>query len=189
MTHSQFSLLSLVHFLIPPFQRVVYYRHSIQAFRYILQCVRITSRHHTMAVFSSLYIIFLGALITAVCAMPLPLDDQVIINNNNNNNVPSLNDALVADSDEDVLFDEFWQEDEDDDEDGFNFIYNLFGENQPKKKDQPRIQDDIQSAMMMVSSSSDDHVIEMAIISRAKQAFRRSSAEEQDELDLMSSDT
>ncbi|CDS13261.1 hypothetical protein LRAMOSA05439 [Lichtheimia ramosa] len=140
-----------------------------------------------MAVFSSLYIIFLGALITAVCAMPLPLDDQVIISNNNNN-VPSLNDALMADSDEDVLFDEFWQEDEDD-EDGFNFIYNLFGENEPKKKDQSRIQDDIQSAMMMVSSSSDDHVIEMAIISRAKQAFRRSSAEEQDELDLMSSDT
>ncbi|KAI7882552.1 hypothetical protein K492DRAFT_206103 [Lichtheimia hyalospora FSU 10163] len=164
-----------------------------------------------MAVFSSrcihLYIFFLGALVTAVYAAPLPLNPdeqrQVIINSNNNN--PSLHDALVVDSDEDILYDEFWQDDYDDEyDDGFNFIYNLFGganENEPKDKhqvqqqQQQRMEDDIQSAMMMVSSSSDDHVIEMAIISRAKQTFRRpslfatSSAEEQDELDLMSSDT
>ncbi|KAJ8662858.1 hypothetical protein O0I10_001034 [Lichtheimia ornata] len=155
-----------------------------------------------------LSILLLGALVTAVCAIPLPLisdeQRQVIINNH----IPSLNDALTVDSDEDILFDEFWQDDEDDeddDEDAFNFIYNLFGgvdeHDEPVKKPQQqqqqeqRMEDDIQSAMMMVSSSSDDHVIEMAIISRAKQTFRRpslfatSSAEEQDELDLMSSDT
>lgn len=149
-----------------------------------------------------LSILLLGALVTAVCAIPLPLTSdeqrQVIINNH----VPSLNDALTVDSDEDILFDEFWQDDEDeDDEDAFNFIYNLFGgmnEHEPVKKQEQQeqgMEDDIQSAMMMVSSSSDDHVIEMAIISRAKQTFRRpslfatSSAEEQDELDLMSSDT
>ncbi|CDH54068.1 predicted protein [Lichtheimia corymbifera JMRC:FSU:9682] len=151
-----------------------------------------------------LSILLLGALVTAVCAIPLPLTSdeqrQVIINNH----APSLNDALTVDSDEDILFDEFWQDDEDeDDEDAFNFIYNLFGgmnEHEPVPKQQQqqqeqRMEDDIQSAMMMVSSSSDDHVIEMAIISRAKQTFRRpslfatSSAEEQDELDLMSSDT
>ncbi|KAI7886467.1 hypothetical protein K492DRAFT_177262 [Lichtheimia hyalospora FSU 10163] len=78
-----------------------------------------------------------------------------------------LNQILSTDSDEDVYFGRTWSD--------------LFDE----------AQQDLKAALMMVSSSSDDHVIEMTILARTKQQMTTESYplddnNDEDDMDFMS---
>lgn len=77
-----------------------------------------------------------------------------------------LNQILSTDSDEDVYFGRTWSD--------------LFDE----------AQQDLKAALMMVSSSSDDHVIEMTILTRTKEQMTESypldDNNDEDDMDFMS---
>lgn len=77
-----------------------------------------------------------------------------------------LNQILSTDSDEDVYFGRTWSD--------------LFDE----------AQQDLKAALMMVSSSSDDHVIEMTLLAKTKQQLTESypldDNDDEDDMDFMS---